>query len=175
MTKQFWWVSAYSGIAQLILPLFFPAYSVLPLVFFMCWSIKTFALPRCLWIAFLSGLMIDLFSSHLWIGSHALLFVLTTIVIKQIQSYFHDDHMASFAFLSFLFSLCFTLMSYAFYFILGQKTSPLFSSLFSELLLSPFIDASFAMMSMIFFSQFHRIFQPLTLPYKTHSRRKNYR
>ena len=132
----------------LILTLCIPAlYPFIKLSFFAPFLIITLYkknLSTCLWIAFLCGLILDLFSSYSRLGIHALCFCFSLSILYPQRRNFFADSLTTLPIMTFLFasisSGCMAVLLYC----LEMKNLFSWHWIFTDGIIMPLIDAIYA-------------------------------
>lgn len=154
-----------SFIAMFIFSLMGMAFSSVRLNFFapfliICYYQKSY--PKALQYSILSGCLIDLFSSPLRFGLHALNYSLTTVCIYHQKRNLFADNLTTLPLMTFLFSFVSTLIQLILNFIFAKPIALSFAFIFTDLLLMPSMDALFSFCwfifpSLIFKTRSHKI------------------
>ncbi len=97
-----------------------------------------------LWIAALCGLSIDLLSSNLRLGLHALTACLTTLVLYQQKKHFFEDKPLALSLFTLLISIVFTLIQLLVISIFERALPFSGKQLLTDCLIMPLFDAVYA-------------------------------
>jgi hypothetical protein len=99
---------------------------------------------KCLWGAFLCGLIIDLLSSQTRIGLWTLNYTVTTLLLYKQRLNFFGDKQSTLPLMTFLFSLISTGIQWTLLLVFENAFSISFKSVFTDLLFMPFLDSVYA-------------------------------
>ncbi|MCP5491804.1 MAG: rod shape-determining protein MreD [Chlamydiales bacterium] len=121
------------------------------------------SLINALWCAFGCGMIIDLLSSNVQLGTHALSYILVTLLLFRVRRHFFAHKPIALAILSSAFSLLSTL-----FLLIACKNMPItFKSLLSDLIIMPGIDGIYAFLGytcpIIIYRHLRKILKQLTL------------
>lgn len=108
----------------------------------ICYYQKSF--PTALRASLLCGILIDLFTSPLKFGLHALNYTLTTALIYHQKKNLFADHLTTLPLMTSLFSFLSTLIQIFLLALFLQPIPLTFSFIFTDLLFMPAIDGLFA-------------------------------
>ena len=97
-----------------------------------------------LWIAALTGLLLDLMSTHARFGLYALNFCLTVLLLHQQKKHFFDDRPFALALFTALISSVSTLLQYVLLSLFDKKLTVTFGSAMSDLVGMPLLDGVYA-------------------------------
>ena len=117
---------------------------ILTITFSCTYAIKRTSLSTLIWVAFFSGLAIDLFASHTLIGTATLITLTASLIVKRLNRYFFFDSILSFGVSAFFFSLIYTALTFIALKFYNQPLTLTFQVGVSEFIVSPFLDALFA-------------------------------
>lgn len=136
-----------SFLAMFIFSLIGMTFSSIHLNFFapfliICYYQKSY--PKALQYSILSGCIIDLFSSPLRFGIHALNYSLTTACIYHQKRNLFADNLTTLPLMTFLFSFVSTIIQVILLFIFATPIALSFTFIFSDLLFMPAMDALFS-------------------------------
>lgn len=101
-------------------------------------------LVASLWIATACGLCVDLFSSELRFGTHALIYCLTTFFLYSQKRNFFSDQPLAFSLFTALISCFSTLLQLTLLYLFGTKFPFSVALLCTDGILMPFLDALYA-------------------------------
>lgn len=133
-----------------LLSLFFAVVSPIPIVTFAPFLIITYSrysFLGCLWTAGGCGFIIDLLSA-LPFGMHTFSYIVVTILLRRYSIYFVDGPLGLAA-LSFLFSICLSVVMKIIFSISGIPLTFNLQGLTTDFLLMPILDGIYAL---LFFS-----------------------
>ncbi len=99
---------------------------------------------HCLWCAFGCGLLIDLLSSNLQLGAHALNYVLVTLILFRIRKFFFAHKPVALALFTALFSILSCSLQLIIMAIYGQHIPFGLASFLSDFILMPLCDGLYA-------------------------------
>jgi len=121
-----------------------PPIKLLAFAPFLAILYNTVTRPTALWIALLCGLGVDLLSSELRLGLHALNYCLTTLLLFKHKRHFFDDKPLSLSLFTLLISAVSTLLQILLI-ALFEHTLPLSGQLLiTDLVIMPLVDAIYA-------------------------------
>ncbi len=144
MRKPLWIFLSLSCLFLWVGTAFFPHFRVWPFAPFLAILFHRTTFIQALWASFFCGLAMDLTSSQFSFGLLALSHSTVTLFLYNQKKHFFEDKLIAFSLYSALISifLSFTLILFS---SLSEKQIPLTPSLFfSDLLVMPFLDASYA-------------------------------
>lgn len=101
-------------------------------------------LINCLWGALTCGLILDLLSAYQHLGLFALNYTLTIAVLYRQRRHFFSDSPSTLPIMVYLFSVISTAVQIPLLFVFEQKLKMNSSWIASDLLLMPFLDATYA-------------------------------
>lgn len=135
-------------IISLTLTLFFPIlFPSIKLLFFIPYLVVLFykqPYVKCLWGAFLCGLIIDLLSSQTRVGLWTLTYTATTYLLYKQRLNFFGDKQSTLPIMTFLFSLVLTGIHWILLLIFENAFSISFKSITTDLLFMPFLDGIYS-------------------------------
>lgn len=127
-----------------IIPSLYPIARILffsPLLIIACYKRN---LTYCLWIALGCGLIMDLFSSNIRLGIHSLNYCVTLMILYPQKKNFFADSVSTLPIMTFLFSSISTLIMAILLYSLEMKNVLSWHWVFTDLVLMPTIDATYA-------------------------------
>lgn len=164
-------VISYSIIAHILIACyqmpFFIITPILPLV----WGLHRFSLSQLLLLAFTLGFALDIFSSHLPIGTYGLSFFLASLILKYFEKAFYEDKILAFALYATLFSFLFSIALFILHLMNHQMLHLSIQFIFTEWVVSSFIDAGFCLFSLFFLSMLYSAYQWVTTRFKLRMKR----
>jgi rod shape-determining protein MreD len=101
-------------------------------------------LISCLWMAFFCGLIMDIFSPPQRLGTYALNYCMTTLILYSQKQNFFEDSYTTLPVMTFLFALLSTILQTAMLEILGLGLPLSFSWALTDLLVMPSFDSLYA-------------------------------
>jgi hypothetical protein len=99
---------------------------------------------KCLWGAFICGLIIDLLSSKTPLGLWSLNYAVTSIVLYKQRLNFFGDRQSTLPIMTFLFSVISTSLQWFSILIFESQFLPGMNSVLTEFVAMPFFDALYA-------------------------------
>lgn len=102
------------------------------------------SLPKCLWLAFLCGMVLDLLSSYTRLGLYAFDFCLTVAVLYPQRRNFFADSVTTLPIMTFLFALISTLVMALLLYSVESRNVFSWPWLFTDLICMPAMDALYA-------------------------------
>lgn len=99
---------------------------------------------NCLWGSFLCGLLLDLLSQHHKLGLFAANFCLTTVILFPFRRNFFADTLTTLPIMTYFFSLIASLLQAVMMIGFGQTLQISFSWILTDVVLYPFLDATYA-------------------------------
>lgn len=120
------------------------SFGVLTISLSTTYAIKHSPLSTLIWIAFFSGLFLDLFSSNTIVGTNGTIALISALLARRFERYFFKDSILSFAFTAFLFSTFYTLLGSSALSLYNQPLDISAQSGITEFLLSPLFDTIFS-------------------------------
>lgn len=103
------------------------------------------SLNTCLFIALMTGLLMDLLSAHSRFGLYSANYVITTYFLYPQKRNFFEDSFTTLPFMTFFFSVLSTVVQVVLMILLDNHTiNRSLSFLFVDFLLMPFFDAVYA-------------------------------
>ncbi len=121
-------------------PLFFPSMRLCAFAPFLTILFTRTTLINTLWCAFGCGMVIDLLSSNVHLGIHALTYILVTLALFRVRRHFYAHKPIALAILSAVFSLLSTVLLFAF----SQHIPLTAKGFLSDFIIMPCIDGIYA-------------------------------
>lgn len=128
----------------IILPSLLPD---LPLLFFAPFLVSAFYQQnkmRCLWLALVCGLIIDLLSSQMRFGFYALNYILTVELLYGYKYHFFEDHLTTLPLLTCIFTVLLTAIHLLLLYLFGYGIIPTWTWVKNDLILMPLYDGLYA-------------------------------
>ena len=119
----------------------FPSLRLIAFAPFLSLAFMRTSLISSLWLAFLSGLIIDLLSAELRFGTYALNYSLTTLILYNQKRHFFEDKPLSLS----LFTLFFSLISTLLQLLLFKEVTFTWKLALTDLFVMPLCDALYAL------------------------------
>ncbi len=129
--------------ALLFQGLYLPHISILAFAPFLALISLSLPLSTTLWLSFLSGVLIDLFSEDP-MGLHALNYVLTTALLYRLRSLFSAERPFHLSLFTALISLFSTLFQLILLFLFDRRVPFNGKWIFADLFAMPLVDALYA-------------------------------
>jgi len=137
-------------LAMIFFPLFFPSIRILSFAPLITLIISRLSRPIALWLATLSGVIIDLYSIATPFGFFALNYCIATLLIYQYRKYFLEEKIHIFALYSILFSFVSTFIGFILFAVIEVQLKLNIFTLFSDLILMPIFDGVYAYIVVLF-------------------------
>ena len=125
-------------------PMMFPSMRLLAFAPFLVILYTRLSLIHCLWCAFGCGMAIDLLSSGMSLGVHALNYVLVTLALYRIRKFFFVHKPVALALLTSLFSLLSTALQLMLMALYGDRIPYGVRGVISDFLVMPLLDGAYA-------------------------------
>ena len=130
--------------ASLFGTLFFPHIRILTFSPFLALTYNRTSLVSSMWIAALCGLILDLTSSELRIGTCALNFCITTLFLYRQKKHFFEDKLLALSLFTALISTVSTIVQLFLSSLFGSAFRLTAKLLFTDLIAMPLVDAVYA-------------------------------
>ncbi|MES2122561.1 MAG: hypothetical protein V4492_07280 [Chlamydiota bacterium] len=130
--------------ASLFGTLFFPHIRLLTFSPFLALTYNRTSLVSAMWIASMCGLILDLTSSELRIGTNALNFCITTLFLYRQKKHFFEDKLLALSLFTALISTVSTVVQLFLSSIFGRAFRLTVKLLFTDLIAMPLVDAVYA-------------------------------
>ena len=134
----------YTLFLAFLLPIFFPQ---LYLIYFAPFLVASFYRQKkikCLWLAFLCGFLIDLFSTQTRLGFYALTYFLTAEILYNQQRNFFEDRFSTLPIMTFLFAIISTVIQIPLLYAFDIGLDLSMEWFKNDLILNPLYDAIYA-------------------------------
>ena len=128
----------------LIGPVVLPSMRLLAFAPFLVILYTRLPLNHCLWCAFGCGFLIDLLSSNMQLGAHALNYVLVTLVLFRIRKFFFAHKPVALALFTALFSILSCTLQLIIMAMYGQHLRFGLVGFLSDFIVMPLCDAIYA-------------------------------
>lgn len=137
-------------LALFSLPIFAPQWHLAVIAPFLIVSYYQKPFIFSLWASLFCGLLLDLLSSQLPIGFHALAFCVTTLILYPQRRHFFADNLTTLPIMTYLFSTLSTAIQAGLHTILERPISFSWTWVFSELISMPALDSLYSFLIFIF-------------------------
>jgi len=132
-------------IGEICTPMLFPTVRIFGFLPFILFAVAELPLPKSLWCAAFSGLIMDLYSEGPPLGFFALNYSISTLIIYRYRKFFSKEKPFPFALLGVLFSFTSTLIHFFLYALFDShlKISP--HTFLTDLICMPIVDGAYSL------------------------------
>ncbi len=140
----------------LIFPSLIPQIRLLAFVPFLTFVLAMGSLPFALWLSFIAGLIVDLYSNSAPFGFFALNYTLTSIASFRYRVFFPTEKVHIFSLYAALYSFVSTALHFFLFAIVEMHIKLHFFSLITDLFLMPILDGVYALAWVFFPMQLYK-------------------
>lgn len=142
----FWFPLCLAVFVALFGSVFFPYFRVIALAPFLAFVYTRYTLLRCLWIASLCGLLLDLTTSQLHFGIYALIYTFATLIAHPQKRHFFVDKPLALSIYSAITSAIISLFQLFFLCFIDKKLPFNAQLILSDLFIMPLLDGLYALL-----------------------------